>query len=445
MADSQQQKQAKKKRFRFFDTYIGNLLKEINSEKGITANTRQQLNSVLKYVTEILANKSRDITIKTSKRTVSDAEVLTATRLSFEGEFLEDMETKIQESLDKYSDSEKTGSKQNRAGLVFPPSVVEKYLRNFGTSKLMVTQRAPVALAVVVQNIASHILSSACEKSDEAKKVRLQVRNLELAVRDIPDLDQFFKVHNIQFVGGGVTPFIHPNLQRKTRRKRKTNTDDDSSGKKPHRYKPGTVALRNIKKMQKTHGCLVLAKSPFEKVVRSSFETHSNGDTNSKVAKSVFITIQYYIESKIVQLLEQATLSAIHGGRVKVLPEDIDFILAIREGRVPLSLGNAVGSTDEAVEDDGESFDPLLEGLTKPSLQRLARQAGVKTMSGDCINVIRRFVVKDLDKICRDTMIMNSVRSTKTIMVEDVHNALTEQGERVARSEQLGSKTCAAN
>ena len=238
MADSQQQKQAKKKRFRFFDTYIGNLLKEINSEKGITANTRQQLNSVLKYVTEILANKSRDITIKTSKRTVSDAEVLTATRLSFEGEFLEDMETKIKDSLDKYSDSEKTGSKQNRAGLVFPPSVVEKYLRNFGTSKLMVTQRAPVALAVVVQNIAAHILSSACEKSDEAKKVRLQVRNLELAVRDIPDLDQFFKVHNIQFVGGGVTPFIHPNLQRKTRRKRKTNTDDDSSGKKPHRYKP---------------------------------------------------------------------------------------------------------------------------------------------------------------------------------------------------------------
>jgi c-di-GMP-binding flagellar brake protein YcgR len=117
MADSQQQKQAKKKRFRFFDTYIGNLLKEINSEKGITANTRQQLNSVLQYVTEILANKSRDITIKTSKRTVSDAEVLTATRLSFEGEFLEDMETKIKESLDKYSDSEKQD--QSRTELVW--------------------------------------------------------------------------------------------------------------------------------------------------------------------------------------------------------------------------------------------------------------------------------------------------------------------------------------
>ena len=98
MTDTQQQKQVKKKQFRFFDTYIGKLLKQINSEKGITANTRQQLNSVLQFVTEILANKAQDITLKTQKRTISDAEVLTAARLELDGQFLSDIEARAQEA-----------------------------------------------------------------------------------------------------------------------------------------------------------------------------------------------------------------------------------------------------------------------------------------------------------------------------------------------------------
>ena len=443
MTDTQQQKHVKKKQFRFFDTYIGKLLKQINSEKGITANTRQQLNSVLQFVTEILANKAQDITLKTAKRTISDTEVLTAARLSLDGQFLTNIEAKASDALHKYSDSELTGSKQARAGLVFPPSVVEKYLRRFGTSKLMVTQKAPIVLAVIVEEIARQILSLAGEKSTANKKVRLQVRDLELAVQDNTDLKNFFYANNIKFVGGGVSPFIHPNLKKKTRRKRKT-TDENKDEKKPHRYKPGTVALRTIKKMQKTHGCLVLAKAPFEKVVRSSFDSQAD-EESPKVAKQVFILMQYYVESKIIELLEQATLAAIHGGRVKVLPEDIDFIIALKEGRIPLVVKCSEEADENSENEETAPYDPLLEGITKPSLQRLARQAGVKTMAGECIGVIRQFVVRDLARICRDTVIMNSVRNTKTIMIEDVHNALSEQGERVAHSDQLGVKTCGAN
>ncbi len=448
MTDTQQQKQVKKKQFRFFDTYIGKLLKQINSEKGITANTRQQLNSVLQFVTEILANKAQDITLKTQKRTISDAEVLTAARLELDGQFLSDIEARAQEALDQYSSSDTTGSKQSRAGLVFPPSVVEKYLRRFGTSKLMVTQKAPIVLAVIVEEIAKQLLSLAGEKSTENKKVRLQVRDLELAVHDNPDLKNFFHTHNIKFVGGGVSPFIHPNLKKKTRRKRRP-VDENKDEKKPHRYKPGTVALRTIKKMQKMHGCLVLAKAPFEKVVRASFDK-ANEEATPKIARQVFILLQYYMENKIVELLEQATLAAIHGGRVKVLPEDIDFILALKEGRQPLVVtiveeGGKEAASDAGDAEEGPSYDPLLEGLTKPSLQRLSRQAGVKTMSGECIDVIRQFVVKDLSRITRGTLIMNEVRNTKTIMLDDVHHALSEGGERVARSDQLGVKTCAAN
>ena len=56
---------------------------------------------------------------------------------------------------------------------------------------------------------------------------------------------------------------------------------ENKDEKKPHRYKPGTVALRTIKKMQKMHGCLVLAKAPFEKVVRASFD---KANVESKLA-----------------------------------------------------------------------------------------------------------------------------------------------------------------
>ena len=434
-------KQPKKKQFRYFDSYISKLLKIGQPEKGITANARQQFNSVLVYITEILADKAISVALRSNKKTVSAEEIGTAARLVFDGEFLANALDSVDKAVEMYQKSAKQGSKQARAGLVFPPSVTEKFIRKFGVSKMMVTQTAPIVLSAIVEQLATRLLVDAGSKAQESKKVRLTVRNFELAVREDEEMNNFFLRYNIHFIGGGSVPFIHPTLKKKKPRRRKVVLEGEENTTKAHRFKPGTVALRNIKKMQKVSNQLVLAKAPFEKVVRQCFRC----DEPPKVAKQVFLLIQYCVEARIVDLLKQSTLAAIHGNRVKVLPEDIDFIMAIKEGRTPLMVEVMDKEAADTEESEKSEFDPLLEGLTKPSLQRLARQAGVKTMANECVGVIRKFVVADLNKICRDVLILNQQRKTKTVMLEDVMNALVEQGDRVAKSDQLGSKTCAAH
>jgi histone H3 len=120
-------------------------------------------------------------------------------------------------------------------------------------------------------------------------------------------------------------PEIHESLLNKKPRKKKTVNQDV---KKNHRFRPGTICLREIKKFQKTSNCLTFAKYPFERFVRSVISKY-NGDM--KIAKDVFIVLQYYIEQYLVDFLRDANAAAIHSGRVKLMPTDLDFICKLRK------------------------------------------------------------------------------------------------------------------
>ncbi|KAJ0169910.1 PREDICTED: histone H3.1-like [Elephantulus edwardii] len=82
--------------------------------------------------------------------------------------------------------------------------------------------------------------------------------------------------------------------------------------KKPHRYRPGTVALREIRRYQKSTE-LLIRKLPFQRLVREiaqDFKTdlrfQSSADTN---------------------------LCAIHAKRVTIMPKDIQLARRIRGER----------------------------------------------------------------------------------------------------------------
>ena len=59
------------------------------------------------------------------------------------------------------NNSIKGTSRQEKAGIVFPPSIIEKFLRNFGYLKIMVTSNAPIYLAGVIEYLSSEILENA--------------------------------------------------------------------------------------------------------------------------------------------------------------------------------------------------------------------------------------------------------------------------------------------
>lgn len=76
-------------------------------------------------------------------------------------------------------------------------------------------------------------------------------------------------------------------------------------------------------------------------------------------------------------------------------------------------------------------------GFTKPSITRLARRAGVKSMSDDCVDTIRSLIGMELNEIVRMAVIMNQQNSTKTVMSDDIYNALHFMNMNIAKSEEV--------
>jgi len=320
----------KKKRTRYFETYISKVLKQVAAENGITSNAKQQLNSSLCVVARNLAGMVRQLTYISNKKTMSDKEVFNATRLLLPGSLGDRAMSHAQSSLEKFNTEEtKHSARQQKAGILFPPSITEKFLRDFDFSKMMVTRLAPVYFAAVLEYLASYLLERSSALANGEKHIRITIRDLELSVRQDSELTLLWERCNLSFIGGGVVPNIHPSLLvKKPRKKRKAAGDKSAPTKKGgHRFRPGTVSLREIRKFQKTSNCLTFAKYPFERFVRSLVNSHR---PDMKISKYVFIVLQYYVEQFVVDFLRDANAAAIHSGRVKLMPADLTFVNALR-------------------------------------------------------------------------------------------------------------------
>lgn len=99
--------------------------------------------------------------------------------------------------------------------------------------------------------------------------------------------------------------------------------------KKPHRFRPGTVALREIRRYQKSTDHLI-RKLPFQRLVR---EMAQDFKTELRFQSSALAALQEAAEAYLVGLFEDANLCAIHGGRVTLMPADIQLSRRIRGER----------------------------------------------------------------------------------------------------------------
>ena len=99
--------------------------------------------------------------------------------------------------------------------------------------------------------------------------------------------------------------------------------------KKPHRYRPGTVALREIRRYQKSTE-LLIRKLPFQRLVR---EIAQDFKTDLKFQSSAVMALQEASEAYLVGLFEDTNLCAIHAKRVTIMPKDIQLARRIRGER----------------------------------------------------------------------------------------------------------------
>ena len=92
--------------------------------------------------------------------------------------------------------------------------------------------------------------------------------------------------------------------------------------KKPHRYRPGTVALREIRRYQKSTE-LLIRKLPFQRLVR---EIAQDFKSDLRFQGSAVLALQEAAEAYLVGLFEDTNLCAIHAKRVTSCPRIFSWL-----------------------------------------------------------------------------------------------------------------------
>jgi histone H3 len=98
---------------------------------------------------------------------------------------------------------------------------------------------------------------------------------------------------------------------------------------KPHRFRPGTVALKEIRKYQKSTD-LLIRKLPFQRLVREIAQEFKN---DLRFQSTAILALQEAAEAYLISLFEDTNLCALHAKRVTIMPKDIQLARRIRGER----------------------------------------------------------------------------------------------------------------
>jgi len=91
--------------------------------------------------------------------------------------------------------------------------------------------------------------------------------------------------------------------------------------KKTHRYRPGTVALREIRQYQKSAD-LLIPKRAFQRLVR---EVAQEFAANLRFQSHALLAMQEASETFLTTVFEDTNLCAIHARRVTIMPSDMQL------------------------------------------------------------------------------------------------------------------------
>ena len=139
-----------------------------------------------------------------------------------------------------------------------------------------------------------------------------------------------------------------------------------AGGRKKMRMRPGTVALREIRRYQKQM-TNILPRAPFQRVVK---EVARPMDSDLRFASQAIQALQEAAEAYLVGIFEDANLCCLHANRVTLMRKDMDLARRIR--------GDA--AHDHRVEDPAKAKEAHLQlpySNNAAEMAKLRKQLGV--------------------------------------------------------------------
>ena len=82
-----------------------------------------------------------------------------------------------------------------------------------------------------------------------------------------------------------------------------------------------------------------------------------------------------------------------------------------------------------------------MDFVSKSSITRLARKAGIKSLSNNSFPILNGIMDALLIEVLDTSLIVTSEHNTKTLMTGDIYTALRISGYNVAESSELGTIT----
>lgn len=404
-------------------TYVYRVLKAQHSNTSISAKALGTLNAMVEAVAQELSRRAHNVV---QAKTISSKDVHAACRTLFPAGLADTALAYANDAVTKYTaalDAEKAKdakeaqpaegakeeaskhakvSRQARAKLLLSVSLMEHMLRN---GACRVGASAPVFLAAVLESLVGAVVGAAVATTQEAGVTRINRRFLNLAVANNGDLAELFnqRVH-VVVPDGGVIPGVAPELTAKPKRARARGAPRAEGTERRHRFRPGTVALRNIQQQQRK-GTPLLQHAPFDRAVRAL------APSTKRFSPEAINALQQFIEASIVQLLQDANDLVLHAHRKTLQVSDVD--LAVKRARCH------------------DRNDTVVLGLA--GMRRLSQRAGVKFVGTPALERAQQYAGGLLAACLVDAGVLREHEGVQTLTTRMVQDALQLRGVTLAQ------------
>lgn len=426
--NGQAKTRVKRKSYSGFETYIKRVQMKVHPDLQIIKTTLGQLSELAVILVKNFGRIALDAKNRQNKKTITPREIEYAVNVSLEkdlalharveGEKAVERYKTVAETVDKPVDGKKKPQPlQVKAGLIVSVSRCVNYLREFN-SRIGVS--AAIYMAAVIEFIMSEILELAGIVTKGNEAVKIKSRDVFFAIENDDELKSLASKLNIEFGEAGVLPKIRPELLPDEGIKKKNAAARRKHGKdapkeKVHKFLPGTVSLREIKKYQKGTE-LLMTKSHFRRNIKSFLREYSTDEENTSFSRGVWLSLQDFVELRLVKIFDESQERAIKAKRQAVTGKDI------QKAQQSL-LECKLGSSNREAEKTGYIM-PILD----PSVRRMARRGGVKRLNKGVYAEINHVAAYLMYKIAEKINWECKLQRCKTVSPKILRSALANMG-----------------